>query len=466
MTALANLADIPLPPPDPALVDAAHAAGIPVISRLDLIDPAAARIVPADLGVVGIRWHDGFLIVAWPGIPTPAEVARVQHRIGCPIVPSVAPGILDVLKRVGFEADDHRLPIERLLDLAVAKRASDVHITVGVPPMLRIGHELATIPEFGAISMDQMRDMVQFVAGNILDDFDGDYDGSTAYGGSRFRVNVSQQRNSPTIVMRTIPLQVPPFESLGLPSVVRGFGDYPRGLVLVCGPTGSGKSTTLASILDFINRNKPKHIITIEDPIEYMHPSRRSLVRQREVGVDTASFARGLKSALRMDPDIILVGEMRDLETISLAVTAAETGHLTFATVHASTARSTVDRVVDVFPAGQQTQIRAQLANTMRAVVCQSRFSRADQPGKSLVVCEIMVVTPAIANMIREGELHRVPAAIQAGVESHGMQPFDLGLARAVAAGTLAFDTALAACQSESDLREYLRSAQREVLRG
>jgi twitching motility protein PilT len=167
-----------------------------------------------------------------------------------------------------------------------------------------------------------------------------------------------------------------------------------------------------------------------------------------------------------MDPDIILVGEMRDLETISLAVTAAETGHLTFATVHASTARSTVDRVVDVFPAGQQTQIRAQLANTLRAVVCQSRFSRADQPGKSLVVCEIMVVTPAIANMIREGELHRVPAAIQAGVESHGMQPFDLGLARAVAAGTLAFDTALAACQSESDLREYLRSAQRELLRG
>jgi twitching motility protein PilT len=462
---LAQLADRPLPPPDPALVDAAHAAGIPVISRLDLIDPAAIRIVPLELGVVGIRWHDGFLIVAWPAIPTPAEVARVQQRVGCPIVPSVAPGILEVLREVGADDDDRRLPIEKLLDLAVSKRASDIHLTVGVPPMLRIGHELAPVAEFGTISMDQMREMCEYVAGNVLDTYDGDYDGSTAYGGSRFRVNITQQRNSPTIVMRTIPLQVPPFESLGLPPVVKQFGEYPRGLVLVCGPTGSGKSTTLASIIDSINRHKPKHIITIEDPIEYMHPSRRSLVRQREVGVDTTSFSRGLKSALRMDPDVILVGEMRDLETISLAATAAETGHLTFATVHASTAKSTVDRVIDVFPAGQQAQIRAQLANTLRAVVCQSRFTRADQPGKSVVICEVMIVTPAIANMIREGELHRVPAAIQAGVESHGMQPFDLGLARAVANGSLSFETALAAAQSEGDLREYLRVAMRDHAR-
>jgi twitching motility protein PilT len=187
------------------------------------------------------------------------------------------------------------------------------------------------------------------------------------------------------------------------------------------------------------------------------------MVRQREVGHDTASFARGLKSALRQDPDVILVGEMRDLETISLAATAAETGHLTFATVHASSAKSTVDRVIDVFPAGQQAQIRAQLANTLRAVVCQSRFSRADAPGSSVVVCEVMLVTPAIANMIREGEIHRIDGAIQSGVEKYGMQPFDLGLARAVSAGALAMDTAAASSHNENDFREYLKVAQREL---
>ena len=276
-------------------------------------------------------------------------------------------------------------------------------------------------------------------------------------------MNIALQRGTPTIVMRAIPLQVPKFETLGLPAIVQTFSDIPRGLVLICGPTGSGKSTTLASIIDRINRTKPCHIITIEDPVEYMHPSRRAMVRQREVGQDTVSFARGLKSALRQDPDVILVGEMRDLETISLAATAAETGHLTFATVHASSAKSTIDRVVDVFPAGQQAQIRAQLANTLRAVVCQSRFSRADAPGQSVVVCEIMVVTPAIANQIREGEIHRIDGSIQSGIEKYGMQPFDLGLARAVTVGSLSFETALLSAHNESDLREYMKVAQREL---
>jgi twitching motility protein PilT len=433
-----------------------------VITRLDLIDPTAARVVPVDLGVVGVRWHDGFLIVAWPNIPTPADVARVQQRVGTPIVPAVAPGILEALRQSAVVHHTASPPIERILDAALAKRASDVHLVAGVPPMLRIGHELTPIPEWGPLTLEDLQAMCEYVAGDVLKDFNGDYDGATAYGGSRFRVNISLQRTTPTIVMRTIPLQVPKFETLGLPGVVSSFADYPRGLVLVCGPTGSGKSTTLASVIDRINRERPTHIITIEDPIEYLHPSRRALVRQREVGVDTESFARGLKSALRMDPDVLLVGEMRDLETISLAVTAAETGHLTFATVHASTARSTVDRVIDVFPAGQQAQIRAQLANTLRAVVCQTRFSRMDAPGKSVVICEVMVVTNAIANMIREGELHRIPGAIQSGIEAYGMQPFDLGLARAVVSGALAFDSAVSAAQNEGDLREYMKVATRE----
>jgi twitching motility protein PilT len=186
-------------------------------------------------------------------------------------------------------------------------------------------------------------------------------------------------------------------------------------------------------------------------------------VRQREIGPDTESFATGLRAALRMDPDVLLVGEMRDLETISLAVTAAETGHLTFATVHANTAQSTIDRVVDVFPAGQQAQIRAQLANTLKAVVCQTRFTRQDDPGASVVVCEVMVVTPAIANLIREGESHRINGAIQTGIDTYGMQPFDLGLARALAAGHISLETALGACESEPEFREYLKVAHRDV---
>jgi twitching motility protein PilT len=448
--------------PDAALIDAAHAAGIPVITRLDALDPTAAQAVPADLGVVGVRWHDGFLIVAWPGIPTPAEVSRVQQRVGTPIVPAVAPGIHDALAELAKRNATPRPRIEKVLDVALAKRASDIHLAVGVPPMLRMGSDLATIPDFPPVSLDEMHDMCMYVAGPVLTNFNGDYDGGCNYGGSRFRVNVSMQRGTPTIVMRAIPLQVPKFETLGLPKTIQGLSDIPRGLVLICGPTGSGKSTTLASIIDRINRTTPCHIITIEDPIEYMHPSRRAMVRQREVGSDTESFARGLKSALRQDPDVVLVGEMRDLETISLAATAAETGHLTFATVHASSAKSTIDRVIDVFPAGQQGQIRAQLANTLKAVVCQSRFTRADAPGSSVVICEVMIVTQAISNMIREGEIHRIDGAIQSGIEKYGMQPFDLGLARAVVAGKLAMDTALMNSHSESDLREYLKVAQRD----
>jgi twitching motility protein PilT len=448
---------------DAALVDAAHAAGIPVITKLDSLDPTAVQAVPADLGVVGVRWHDGFLIVAWPGIPTPAEVARVQQRVGTPIVPAVAPGIHDALAAMAQANAVNRPRVEKILDVALSKKASDIHLAVGVPPMLRLGSELAPIPGFPPITLDEMRAMCEYVAGDVLTNFNGDYDGGCNYGGSRFRVNLSMQRGTPTIVMRAIPLQVPRFETLKLPPVIQTLADIPKGLVLICGPTGSGKSTTLASIIDKINRTTPCHIITIEDPIEYMHPSRRAMVRQREVGHDTESFARGLKSALRQDPDVVLVGEMRDLETISLAATAAETGHLTFATVHASSAKSTVDRIIDVFPAGQQGQIRAQLANTLRAVVCQSRFSRADAPGSSVVICEVMIVTSAISNMIREGEIHRIDGAIQSGIEKYGMQPFDLGLARAVINGSLGMDTALQNSHSESDLREYLKVAQREL---
>ena len=449
---------------DAALIDAAHATGIPVITRLDLLEPGTARTVPEGLGVVGVRWHEGYLVVAWPHLPTPAEVARVQALIGTPIVPAVAPGILDALAARARVEAMHTPPIERILHIALHRRASDVHLAVGVPPMIRVGADLTAIEGWGPLNRDDLAEMCRYVAGDVLDrDFTGDHDGACTYGSFRFRVNIARQRETPSITLRIIPLRVPAFEQLGLPATVASLADFQHGLVLVCGPTGSGKSTTLASIVDRINRGRSCHIITIEDPVEYTHVSQKSLVRQREVGVDTASFSAGLRSALRMDPDVLLVGELRDLETISLAVTAAETGHLTFATVHANTAQSTVDRVIDVFPANQQSQIRAQLANTLRAVVCQTRFTRQDDPGSSVVVCEVMVVTPAIANMIREGENHRINGAIQTGVESYGMQPFDLGLARAVVRGLISFETAMGACQNDIELREYLAVANRDL---
>lgn len=449
---------------DASLVDAAHATGIPVITRLDLLEPGAARAVPDGLGVVGVRWHEGYLVVAWPHLPTPAEVARVQGLIGTPIVPAVAPGILEALARLAADTRTDGPPIERILHLSIARRASDVHLAVGVPPMIRVGADLHAIEGWGPLNRDDLAEMCRYVAGDVLErGFTGDYDGACTYGSHRFRVNIARQRETPSITLRVIPLKVPAFEQLGLPSTIAALSSYHNGLVLVCGPTGSGKSTTLASLIDRINRTRPCHIVTIEDPIEYAHVSQRALVRQREIGTDTDSFSSGLRAALRMDPDVLLVGEMRDLETISLAVTAAETGHLTFATVHANTAQSTIDRVVDVFPAGQQAQIRAQLANTLKAVVCQSRFTREDDPGSSAVVCEVMVVTPAIANMIREGETHRINGAIQTGIDTYGMQPFDLGLARALAAGQISLETALGACQSEPELREYLKVAHRDV---
>jgi twitching motility protein PilT len=349
--------------------------------------------------------------------------------------------------------------INRLLDVTISSRTSDLHLAVGSLPKFRHGADLVSAEGFDVVSETFAAAFVSRVADALnLDTWEGDYDGGYEYGGSRFRVNVAKQRGTLRVVLRTIPLTVPEFHTLGLPPAIEKFSEFPTGLVLVCGPTGSGKSTTLASLLDKINRQHSGHIITIEDPVEFTHESKRCLVTHREVGKDTASFATGLRSSLRQDPDVILVGELRDLETISLAVTAAETGHLTLATVHASTAKSTVDRLIDVFPAGQQGQIRAQLANTLKAVICQSRFSRVDKPGSSVVVCEVMVVTTAIASMIREGEVHRIDSAIQSGVRQHDMQPFDLGLARAVMAGHLDTATGARNAHSESDFHEYLKT--------
>jgi twitching motility protein PilT len=321
---------------------------------------------------------------------------------------------------------------------------SDVHITVGRPPVYRLHGVLLSIDDgeiknrLDLLNADEIKPLdpedTDRMAREIMDQgryeefmAKGELDFSYSVPGvSRVRVNVFKQRNSTALVMRLLSTDIKSFEELGLPEVLTYLARRPNGLVLVTGPTGSGKSTTLAAMIDLINREKKAHILTLEDPIEYLHKHRLSLVNQREINQDTLSFSNALRAALREDHDVILVGEMRDLETISIAITAAETGHLVMATLHTSSAAETIDRVVDVFPPAQQQQIRIQLANTIEGIVSQQLIPRIDRPGR-VAALEILVSTPAIRNLIREGKTFQIPTQLQTGAR-YGMQTLDMSL--------------------------------------
>jgi twitching motility protein PilT len=273
-------------------------------------------------------------------------------------------------------------------------------------------------------------------------------------GRARYRVNVYRQRDSLGAAFRIIPFEIKPLEQLGVPPSVANFAQLPRGFVLVTGPTGSGKSTTLASIVDLANRTRRDHIMTVEDPIEFLHQHQSCIVNQREIGEDTWSFQNALKHVLRQDPDIILVGEMRDLETISVALTAAETGHLVFATLHTQDAAQTIDRVIDVFPPHQQQQVRVQLASSLQGVVCQTLCKTADGRGR-VVATEVLVATPAIRNLVREGKTHQIYSAMQAGAR-HGMITMDQHLAELVRRGAITYETGLEKCHHDEDFNRLL----------
>ncbi|HET7060447.1 MAG TPA: type IV pilus twitching motility protein PilT [Candidatus Saccharimonadales bacterium] len=333
--------------------------------------------------------------------------------------------------------------IEVLLDEVIKKKGSDLHIQVGLPPMLRVDGSLVAVT--GADILDE--EAVETLVFAILDEDqkqillkDKEFDFSFAYGDlGRFRVNAFHERGNMAAALRLIPNEIPSIEQLGLPQIVNKFADYPRGLVLVTGPTGSGKSTTLASLVKKINEEKAVHIITIEDPIEYTHKSQKSVVVQREVHYDTYSFSAALRSALREDPDVVLVGEMRDLETIASAITIAETGHLVFATLHTNSASQSIDRMIDVFPPHQQPQIRAQLSNILMSITSQRLIPSIG--GGRVAAAEILVATPAVRNIIREGKSHQLEAVIQTGAE-FGMQSMDKTLVNLIHAGTITYDEA------------------------
>lgn len=326
--------------------------------------------------------------------------------------------------------------IRELLELAVARNASDLHLTVGAPPMIRVSGALGPLDGFEPMNAATLQGIVESLLsdGNRQRfDQEGDVDFSFGIAGlGRFRVNAFQQRGSPALCLRTIPMHVPPLDTLGLPEILVDLCDLRQGLVLITGPTGSGKSTTLAAMVDHINRNRAAVIITIEDPIEYLHQHNKSIVNQREVGTDTVSFASSLRAALREDPDVIMVGEMRDVETMATALRAAETGHLVFSTLHTRGCANTVDRIVDSFPAHQQQQVRTQLADALQAVIWQQLVPR--QEGGVVAACEVMVATSAIRNLIRDGRTFQIPATMETGAR-FGMQTMKKALEDLVIAG-------------------------------
>ncbi len=331
-------------------------------------------------------------------------------------------------------------PLVGLLSVAQRSRASDVHLTANLAPLMRVDSDLTGIPGYEAPTT---QNWLETAVGGIMSNeqvaefrANGEVDLSiTVPDVARFRVNVFRQLGEVAVAMRFIPDRIRSFAELGVPQIAADLVNKPRGLVLVTGPTGSGKSTTLASMIDVVNQTKPAHIVTVEDPVEFQHTSKRALIHQREIGSDTASFSEALRRVLRQDPDIILIGELRDPESISTALTAAETGHLVLSTLHTQSAAKSINRIVDAFPSDQQNQVRTQLGDTLRGIITQTLLPQAQNEGR-VIATEVLVNTPAIANLIREGEISQIYSMLQAG-GALGMHTLDQDLKRLVEKGTI-----------------------------
>src|SRR3954454_2605010 len=400
-----------------------------------------------------------------PVVSAPAPVApSVPEQPVAPVTEAAQPVTAaspDAAYTRSALEEDSELEAGLLTELLIEvldRNASDLHLTAGARPTIRMHGSLEPLEDRPIMTAPVIQRMIYAVltqkqrekCEEVLElDF--------AYavpGKARFRVNLYRQRDAVGAAFRLIPYEIKPLEELGVPQSVANFSMLPRGFVLVTGPTGSGKSTTLASLVDLANRNRRDHIMTVEDPIEFLHRHKSSLVNQREVGEDTWSFQNALKHVLRQDPDIILVGEMRDLETISVALTAAETGHLVYATLHTQDAAQTIDRVIDVFPPHQQQQIRVQLAGAIQGVVCQTLCKSADGKGR-VVATEVMTATPGIRNLIREGKTHQIYSTMQAGAK-HGMHTMDQHLAELVRTGQITYEHGLEKCHHVEDYNRLL----------
>jgi twitching motility protein PilT len=468
------VADLMNDPPEPGAVDAMLSA------------------VGRDYGAIGYRIDGRRLMVAFADPPDAEDIQALTGVLGYDIVPVLGdPIAIDRILRAasterggastGAEpagpvtngtrgsdqgivsvTSEQAMPmhLDDLLRYASNVGASDLHLTAGMPGCIRLHGAVRPIEGCPQLDNETIREMIFGVLTQALrEKFEAEKELDTSHsipGVGRFRLNVFQQRNTVAGVLRAIPHEIPAFETLGIPDSVRMFTELRQGLVLVTGPTGSGKSTTLASLVDIINRTKPLHIVTVEDPIEFLHNHKRSIVNQRELGQDTMSFAEALRRVLREDPDVILVGEMRDLETISMALTAAETGHLVFGTLHTQDAPQTIDRVIDVFPTTQQEQVRTMLAGALEGVVTQQLIPDAEGTGRA-ACCEVMVCTSAIRNLIRSAKTHQIYSLMQTGSQ-YGMSTMDQGLAKLVKEGRVTEGVALDRCRNEEDLRSHLNS--------
>jgi twitching motility protein PilT len=472
----------------------AQLAQLPAVDLSDFTpQPDATAAMPAEVaaehGAMALQIDGHALVVAFAEPPEPAEIDELAGRVGHRIHPVLADPVV-IARHVGSngsaaphvepaEPRDHTevvdellvkgivvgrkddavpLHVDDLLRYAVSVGASDLHLTAAMPGTIRLHGALRSIEGCPPLDNETIRDMIfGILPGSQRERFEEEKELDTSHtipGVGRFRVNVALQRGTVTAALRPIPHEMPVFSSLGLPDSIRAFTDLRRGLVLVTGPTGSGKSTTLASLIDIINRTKPLHIVTVEDPIEFLHDHKRSIITQREIGEDTDSFAEALRRVLRQDPDVILVGELRDLETISMALTAAETGHLVFGTLHTQDAPQTIDRIIDVFPTQQQEQIRVMLASTLEGVVTQQLVPTADGSGRA-PCAEVLVCTSAVRNLIRQAKTHQVYSLMQVG-GSFGMQTMDQGLAGMVKSGIISESIAYDRSSNEEDLRNHL----------
>jgi twitching motility protein PilT len=357
--------------------------------------------------------------------------------------------------------EDPQVPVPELLGQLLELNGSDLHLTAGAPPVVRVHGELERLDRYPPLTPRALQGMIYAILPQkSREKFEQELELDLSYslpGRARFRVNVFMQRDAVGAVFRVIPFEIKTTDELGLPPVVSDLARFQRGFVVVTGPTGSGKSTTLASMVNVVNEERAGHIMTVEDPIEFLHKHKKCIVNQREIGADTHGFGQALKHVLRQDPDVILVGEMRDLETIGTAITAAETGHLVFATLHTQDAPQTIDRIIDVFPPHQQQQVRVQLSTTLQGVVTQQLIPTADGQGRVAAI-EVMVATPGIRNLIREGKVHQIYSSMQAGGR-YGMQTMDMSLAAHVKAGRVTQAMAFERCHDAEELQRLIGSS-------
>ncbi len=384
--------------------------------------------------------------------------AQPQAPPGVPGVPGMPPAPIQATSARPFVLDDAH--IDDLLRAMNEKGASDLHIAVGIPPVIRVDGALVPMPWEKMTPQAAQRLIYDILTDEQIQRFETDFELDFSYQLARiarFRVNVFRDKGNCAMAFRQIPQKIPTLKDLQLPPILEELTHLPRGLVLVTGPTGSGKSTTLAAMINHINSEESKHIITIEDPIEYLHTHKFSVINQREVGQDTKEFKNALRASLREDPDVILVGEMRDLETMQMAVSAAETGHLVFATLHTNSAATSVERIVDSFPGGQQEQVRLQLSNNLQAILCQQLIPRANQPGRACAL-EIMRASPAIRNLIREAKAHQITSMIQTSANM-GMQTMDQCLRDMYVRGVISLDEAMTRAMNPTELEKMIKTA-------